>query len=198
MSDNTTEEKEPQAQVGGTHYSDKKIQPIDFIDAKLLERLVLLGLIPTKERDIHIGESNYSTKTIQPWSIWLDYPELTSWDHDIIKRVLRTKKSDQRELDYKKIIHICQERLRQLEVSEEAQKMEATIYENKQYITIVDSDDGQKDFCIYTTLSKDAVDEAITANKQTEDHDYESLFELLRIFDKDLEVIDLSKIMVSY
>ena len=50
----------------------------------------------------------------QPWTIWLAYPDLTSWDHDIIKRILRTKKGEPREWDYEKIIHDCEERLRQL------------------------------------------------------------------------------------
>ena len=57
---------------------------------------------------------------IQPWTIWLDYPNLTSFDHDIIKRILREKeepgstKIDSRIKDYKKIIHIAKERIRQL------------------------------------------------------------------------------------
>jgi hypothetical protein len=48
----------------------------------------------------------------------LDYPELTSWDDDIIKRVLRTKEGTSREEDYEKIIHDCEERLRQLSFNE--------------------------------------------------------------------------------
>lgn len=85
---------------------------------KLYEKLEFLGIINSSTRETNIGESNYATKTIQPWSLWLDYPELTSFDHDIIKRVLRTKKSDARRLDYEKIIHICQERIRQIDVLE--------------------------------------------------------------------------------
>jgi len=107
------------------------------------------------------------------------------------ERVLRDSGRNDRTLDYEKIKHICDERIRQLTTT-------VTPILTKRYITIVDSDEGQKDFCVYTKLSKDDVDEAITANKQTEDHDYESLFDLLRLSDKDLEVIDLSKIMVSY
>ena len=87
------------------------------IDWKIYQRLKYLGIIHDGETDVrsfNIGNSNYSKHTIQPWSIWLDYPELTSWDHDIIKRVLRTKKGESRNLDYEKIIQICQERLRQL------------------------------------------------------------------------------------
>ena len=40
---------------------------------------------------------------------------LNPWDADIVKRVLRTKEGKDRKLDYEKIIHVCQERIRQLE-----------------------------------------------------------------------------------
>ena len=40
---------------------------------------------------------------------------LNPWDADIVKRVLRTKKTDGRRLDYEKIIHICKERIRQID-----------------------------------------------------------------------------------
>lgn len=95
----------------------------DFLGG-LNERLKYLGLIPdgSDVRSRNEGNSNYNdgTHIITPWTIWLDYPELTSWDDDIIKRVLRTKADagytpeEQRILDYKKIIHNCQERIRQL------------------------------------------------------------------------------------
>ena len=84
------------------------------IDSNLYYNLERLGLIPTECRKTNVGKSDYSKHTIQPWSIWIDY-DLNPWDADIIKRVLRTKEGESRELDYKKIIHICEERLRQLE-----------------------------------------------------------------------------------
>lgn len=93
-----------------------------LINEELYNRLNYLGLIPNDIRKSNIGKSNYSKHVIQPWSIWLDYPELTSWDHDIIKRVLRTKKesemseTESRIMDYEKIIHICNERIRQLKI----------------------------------------------------------------------------------
>jgi hypothetical protein len=64
-------------------------------------------------RSHNVGDSDYSKHTIQPWDIWLEY-ELNPWDADIIKRILRTKKSQSRRMDYEKIIHVCQERIRQL------------------------------------------------------------------------------------
>lgn len=84
------------------------------ISDELYDKLKYLGIIPNDTRSYNVGESNYSKHIIQPWSIWLDYPELTSFDHDIIKRVLRIKTGENRETDYLKIIHICRERLRQL------------------------------------------------------------------------------------
>lgn len=93
----------------------------------LQEKLEYLGIIPNEVNSHNEGNSNYNdgSHVITPWAIWADYPELTSWDHDIIKRVLRTKKDagytpeEQRILDYKKIIHDCQERIRQLEIIKE-------------------------------------------------------------------------------
>lgn len=65
-------------------------------------------------RDYNIGKSDYSKHKIQPWDIWLEYG-LNPWDADIVKRVLRTKEGEDRKLDYEKIIHVCRERIRQLE-----------------------------------------------------------------------------------
>lgn len=69
-------------------------------------------------RAYNVGESNYSNFRIQPWDIWLEY-KLNPWDADIIKRVLREKKGQSRKLDYEKIIHVCKERIRQIEESNE-------------------------------------------------------------------------------
>lgn len=80
---------------------------------ELFDKLKWLGIIPCEERSYNVGESDYSKHLIQPWSIWLDY-NLNAWDADIVKRVLRTKITDSRAMDYEKIIHDCQERLRQL------------------------------------------------------------------------------------
>ena len=66
-------------------------------------------------RAYNVGQSNYAQHKIQPWDIWLEY-KLNPWDADIIKRVLRTKKDNTRELEYEKIIHICQERIRQIKL----------------------------------------------------------------------------------
>lgn len=64
-------------------------------------------------REHNVGESDYAKHKIQPWDIWLEY-RLNPWDADIVKRVLRTKPG-QRRLDYEKIKHICDERIRQID-----------------------------------------------------------------------------------
>jgi len=89
------------------------------VDNQVYYNLYKLGLLDSSVRDHNEGLSNYSKYTIQPWAIWQDY-NLNPWDADIVKRVLRTKEepgmseTESRILDYKKIIHICQERIRQL------------------------------------------------------------------------------------
>lgn len=71
-------------------------------------------------REYNVGNSDYSKHKIQPWDIWREY-SLNPWDADIVKRILRTKeepgksKEDSRIMDYEKIIHICRERIRQIE-----------------------------------------------------------------------------------
>jgi hypothetical protein len=89
------------------------------INKELYSKLDKLGLIPNDVRKYNVGASDYSTHIIQPWAIWIDY-NLNAWDADIVKRILRTKKEEglsekeARILDYNKIIHICNERIRQL------------------------------------------------------------------------------------
>ena len=65
-------------------------------------------------RSYNIGCSDYSKHKIQVWDIWLEY-NLNPWDADIVKRILRTKSTDSRRLDYEKVIHICKERIRQID-----------------------------------------------------------------------------------
>lgn len=92
------------------------------ISDELYAKLEYLGIIQNDVRSHNVGKSNYSKKTIQPWTVWLDYEELTPWDYDIIKRVLRIKEeegmsaNEARKMDYEKIIHNCQERIRQIDL----------------------------------------------------------------------------------
>lgn len=84
------------------------------IPAWLYDRLDALGILPNGVRSGNVGKSDYSKHLIQPWSIWLDW-NLNPWDADIVKRVLRTKDGESRRMDYEKIIHICNERIRQID-----------------------------------------------------------------------------------
>lgn len=87
------------------------------IPVGLFVELDRLGLIPNRVREHNVGASDYSRHLIQPWAVWQCY-KLNPWDADIVKRILRTKQTDSRKMDYEKIIHICQERIRQLDHEE--------------------------------------------------------------------------------
>ena len=92
------------------------------ISDKLYSELLHLGIINEENQDFNwvrtfnVGTSDYSKHIIQPWSIWIDW-NLNPWDADIVKRVLRNKLGESRKQEYEKIIHICQERIRQIETS---------------------------------------------------------------------------------
>ena len=100
---------------------DQENQPVANpqvkIDWDLYQDLKKLGIIRDHNeidiRSFNIGKSDYSKHLIQPWSIWIDW-NLNAFDADIVKRVLRTKEGESRIQDYEKIIHICKERIRQL------------------------------------------------------------------------------------
>ena len=71
-------------------------------------------------RSYNVGKSDYSKHKIQPWDIWIEY-KLNPFDADIVKRILRKKaesgisEQESRKMDYQKIIHICEERIRQID-----------------------------------------------------------------------------------
>ena len=88
------------------------------IDNEIYKRLKICGLLPDEVRYRNVGASDYSKHFIQPWSIWIDYA-LNPWDADIVKRVLRSKQGEDRKQDYQKIIHICEERIRQIDTVRE-------------------------------------------------------------------------------
>lgn len=95
--------------------------------------------------------SDYSKHLIQPWHIWQCY-NLNPWDADIIKRVLRTKQGDSRKMDYEKIIHICQERIRQIDVQAKYKKETEHVTKGKQYLCIKDLslDEGDRMDTLFT------------------------------------------------
>jgi hypothetical protein len=97
--------------------SESVANPQVKIDWDLYKELRYLGIIRDHDgediRSFNVGKSNYSKHLIQPWSIWIDW-NLDPWDADIVKRVLRDKEGEPREMDYDKIIHDCKEKKRQL------------------------------------------------------------------------------------
>ena len=88
-----------------------------LLDEDTYKALMRLGILDTSVRSYNRGASDYSRHIIQPWSIWQDW-NLNPWDADIVKRILRNKQGDSRRLDYEKIIHICDERIRQIDMEE--------------------------------------------------------------------------------
>lgn len=94
-------------------------------------------------RDYNVGKSDYAKHTIQPWDIWKEY-NLNPWDADIVKRILRTKEGEARRLEYEKIIHICKERIRQIDAAEEKNEPEVRA-KNK---PDPDEFDGTTVFCL--------------------------------------------------
>lgn len=112
------------------------------ISDELYAKLEYLGIIQNEVRSHNVGKSNYSKKTIQPWAVWLDYPELTGWDDDIVKRVLRIKEeegmsaNEARKMDYEKIIHNCQERIRQLDIQERIVDNCSCVYYPRQVLCV--------------------------------------------------------------
>lgn len=100
---------------------DEELYSIAEYNKLKINKLLALGVLSTPDdntRDSNVGTSDYSTRLLQPWSIWLEY-NLNAWDADIVKRILRTKEGDPSKLDYEKIIHICKERIRQINVGYE-------------------------------------------------------------------------------
>ena len=107
---------------GSKFNPDNKPEPTQEANSRLLDEetyqaLRRLGILDTSVRSYNRGASDYSRHIIQPWTIWQDY-NLNPWDADIVKRILRTKQGDSRRLDYEKIIHICEERIRQIDTEE--------------------------------------------------------------------------------
>lgn len=97
--------------------TDEQIIQLALNNRDAMVKLYQIGVLKDQEscRDYNVGDSDYAEHLLQPWSIWLDYGNsINEFDKDIIKRVLRKKKGDPRIKDYDKIIHICEERKRQI------------------------------------------------------------------------------------
>ena len=64
------------------------------------------------------GTSDYNEHKYQVWDFWIKYKINNGFDCDLTKRILRKKSTDPRILDYKKMVHICSERIRQFQNNE--------------------------------------------------------------------------------
>lgn len=95
-------------------YVPQDIPEKRLLDVETYNALMRLGILDTSVRSYNRGKSDYPKHIIQPWSIWIDY-NLNAFDADIVKRILRTKEGEPRRLDYEKIIHVCEERIRQID-----------------------------------------------------------------------------------
>jgi len=117
-------------------------------------------------RSYNVGSSDYSKRKIQPWSIWIEY-DLNPFDADIVKRVLRTKEGESRILDYKKIIHVCEERIRQLQEQDETNVFIGDVPDiTKDYKTVIPEElkKGFKDGGIVPIESEKVKEELKKAN----------------------------------
>lgn len=93
-------------------------EQVDEEALKALKTQINAGSI----RNHNVGNSNYAKMPTgyQPWDLWKVY-HMNPWDADILKRLLRTKAEpgmtieESRRLDYEKIIHVCQERINQID-----------------------------------------------------------------------------------
>ena len=120
--DKDSEEKKPMTRVELTEALKKSQSLIRRMD-NLEETDNPMETDTTKDhvRSHNVGQSDYSKHKIQPWDIWEEY-NLNPWDADIVKRILRTKNDgrspeETRIEDYQKIIHVAQERIRQIETN---------------------------------------------------------------------------------
>ena len=92
-------------------------EQVDEVALKALKTQINAGSI----RNHNVGNSNYAKMPAgyQPWDLWKVY-HMNPFDADILKRLLRTKAEpgmslqESRKLDYEKIIHVCQERINQI------------------------------------------------------------------------------------
>ena len=57
-------------------------------------------------RNVVEGSSDYNKHRYQIWDIWIRFRINNGFDCDLVKRTLRTKQTDPRILDYKKMVHI--------------------------------------------------------------------------------------------
>ena len=133
-------------------------------------------------RSYNIGSSEYSHgHKWQVWDIWIALGKYANpFDCDILKRILRIKKSDGRLLDYQKCVHICKERIRQFD-----ENINPYIIGNSN-ITVEKLHEMLSDYDI-TDEDKQIVELLIYPNVENRVKDYEKIIELCEKRIKELE-----------
>lgn len=131
-------------------------------------------------RSYNIGASNYSQNhKYQPWDFWILF-RLNPWDGDITKRVLRKKSTDPRILDYKKMKHICLERIRQFQNNENVFSIENVEPKDVTFEEMID------DYNL-TDDDKIILNRILYPNVENRVKDYEKIIELCEKRIKELE-----------
>ena len=131
-------------------------------------------------RNVVEGSSDYNKHRYQIWDIWIKFRINNGFDCDLVKRTLRTKQTDPRILDYKKMIHICSERIRQFQNNENV--FPINVYEPKDITLgemIADYDITDYDFVILSRILYPNVENRVS--------DYQMVIEICEKRIKELE-----------
>ena len=131
-------------------------------------------------RNVVEGSSDYNKHRYQIWDIWIKFRINNGFDCDLVKRTLRTKQTDPRILDYKKMIHICSERIRQFQNNENV--FPINVYEPKDITLgemIADYDITDDDFVILSRILYPNVENRVS--------DYQMVIEICEKRIKELE-----------
>ena len=126
------------------------------------------------------GASDYNKHRYQIWDIWIKFRIENGFDCDLVKRTLRTKQTDPRILDYKKMKHICLERIRQFQNNENVFPIENLEPKNVTLDEMIaDYDLTDDDIVILTRILYPNVKDRVS--------DYEKIIELCEKRIKELE-----------
>ena len=126
------------------------------------------------------GASDYNKHRYQIWDIWIKFRINNGFDCDLVKRTLRTKQTDPRILDYKKMKHICLERIRQFQNNENVFSIENVEPKDVTFEEMID------DYNL-TDDDKIILNRILYPNVENRVKDYEKIIELCEKRIKELE-----------
>ena len=130
-------------------------------------------------RNYNIGKSDYAKHKVQPWQFWIWY-RLNPFDGDLLKRTLRSKETDPRIMDYRKMKHIALERIRQFQNNENVFPIENLEPKNITLGEMLEDYDLTSDDIVILTL-------ILYPNVKNRVSDYE---EIIRICDKRIKELE--------